>query len=211
MKKHSKRYARPNGFSLLEVLIALAIFALAAACSYEALRGSLLRFKSIQVQTVERRETAIALALLAKDIRTGYLDSDNPQSRFVGHVDDLGGHLDFYRTTSLKQSEFKNEPVAYFLTENRQTGRRSLQRKIGNRTIDLCRNITKFDVRYFDGSTWQDSWCWDAFNKKPYEGIRGLPLMVSIRLVVSTHGSQPLEQYIEVPVMTSFLNRMIRV
>src|SRR5689334_8438057 len=120
MKKYFTSMARKNsGFTLIEVMMALLIMGVAAACSYDILRTGLIRAKHLQAETREKREAAIALALLSRDIRSAFLNSDQAGIRFVGHHDDLGDRLDFYRTGGAINAEPQIEPVSYFLSENR--------------------------------------------------------------------------------------------
>lgn len=210
---------RTEGFTLLEVLIALAILGLAASCAYRVLQTSLLRFRQLSRENRGQREAAVALALLSRDIRSALVLSERPDTIFAGHPEALGDRLDFSRAVGGSSPDLGVSTVAYFIDEDVRTGERFLQRSVeaggdaaaNARTVEVCRHVARFSVHYFDGESWKDAWGWDATRKKPFAGIRGLPLLVSVDLVLQDAGAGRYEQTCVIPVMTSVLNRSLHV
>lgn len=183
-----------NAFTLPEVVLAIALLALAAAAGFDALRAARVRLGAIQENAERQSDQAIALALLGKDLRCAILPEDDPASLFIGSK-----RLDFSRTgVSGDAGSGDTVEVGYFLEPEAGTGIPALWRWTENRTALLCPYVTDFELRYFDGETWSDRWGWDEENKRPVQGIRGLPLMVSVRLNGTT---------VVFPVMTALLNR----
>ena len=60
---------RPAGFTLVEVLVAMAITALVAMVSYSALSAALSAAETLRVSTERTREIGQVMAMLARDVR----------------------------------------------------------------------------------------------------------------------------------------------
>lgn len=208
-----KHHACTNkGFTLIEVLMALGIMTLAAICAYDFLRSGLLGFRTLEKESIVQRESSIAFALLSRDLRSSYLSNDDPQTRFVGHPMADGDQISFVRMAGSPDRDPKKESIRYELIADGNTGRSILRRTSGNdfsdfeHSTDLCSGVESFRVKYFDGSSWQDEWGWDAAQNKPFDGIRGLPLVISVHLRFKNSSNETIDETQTIPVMTPLLN-----
>ena len=209
---------RTEGFTLLEVLIAFAVLALTASCAYSVLQTSVGRFRRLSRENRGQREASVAVALLSKDLRSALVLSERPDTLFAGHHEALGDRLDFSRAGGLPAPDLAVSFLAYAVDEDVHTGERLLRRTVDGgsdptrgRSVEVCRHVSRFAVRYFDGESWKDEWGWDASRNKPLSGIRGLPLLVSVDLVIQAPGAERYEESSIIPVMTALLNRSLHV
>jgi hypothetical protein len=74
-----------------------------------------------------------------------------------------------------------------------------------DRTL-VCEGVTAFKVEAFDGEKWATEWGWDPAARRASEGIRGLPLLVSVQLDFGDAEKKSGSFKRVLPVMTSVLN-----
>lgn len=218
---NSKRCgSRARGFSLIEVLLALVVLLMGAAAGRQALRAGMDRFKQFENRAVSQDEAAIALAVMARDIRCAFLDGADNLTAFAGRRDAQTGfdRLDFVRTASGGADETKNE-AGYFLQRNTAANGWELMRRsqpgldpdllAGGSQKVLCGRVENFRARYFDGQSWRQEWGWDAGTGAPTRGIRGLPLLVSLEIETRAPNGTVFTKKSVVPVMSAMINRGI--
>lgn len=163
---------RNNAFTQVELLMALAVFGLASAVGFEALRQNMGIFRRITAHVEHVSKESVVLALLRRDLRSATLRDE--KFLFVGDEK----QLDFVRTGTEPGSFWE---VGYRPEKDSVTGQIRLWRRVqlsvddagrqGGTDILIDDNATEFDLNYFDGSSWVPTWNWSG-------GIRGLPLAV---------------------------------
>lgn len=218
MKTTSNYYARSrNGFTLVEVLLTFAIAGVAMASASSILKTVLYQFHDWQRISAQERESSIAFNLLSADIRGAFFSAEQSQLKFVGHREELGDALELCRIADREGDQLAMEFIRYELEEDHASGMRVLRRTAQNlintnqKKTDLCPSVKSFHVTYFDGSVWSKDWAWDDRLKKPFDGIKGLPLLVSIELIWEETPHQTRSITKTIPVMTTFLNRSFHV
>ena len=203
---------RADGFTLMEVLLAAALMALFAAAAAPALRALLQR--SARNTASSESDVRAALALFARDVRSAYLSPEDARTRFVLRRESDVSRLDFVRADGLSDDP---SPIACgYVVTTEADGRRALWRRLGEsadaagggRMSFLCGDIVRFDVRAFDGGEWRDVMGWDARRQTPTDGVRGLPVAVTVRLSAGA-ASEPVDLTETVPLMAPLLRRAI--
>ncbi len=192
--------APARGFTLLELLVALAVFAIMATAAYSGLRNVL--FTRAAVETQSRRLAAVQLAVyrLEQDIEQavprGIRDEyGEPQAAL------LGGELADYRLTltragwdnPLGQPRASLQRVAYRLRDGRLwrlhwdvLDRGGL---IEPRETLLLDRVREFRVRFLDQDDWRGDWpptASDEAGKK--KNPDALPRAVEIGLTLEDWG-----------------------
>ncbi len=165
---------KQNGFTLIEVMMAITILLMVAATGFQVIRAESARFQGLAASLRAQVDTNVLLAQMAKDLRAAYLSADNEQS--------------------------------FFVSPDGKTV--SFTRRVADIDIEAVEQINfgpKQDMsfEFFDGQQWKSNWGWDAVNKKPLRGIRGLPLCVRVKVTCADGASD--ERIL--PIMTSVLNR----
>ncbi len=199
MKRHLKSCVDlRSGFSLVELLLTLALLGLAAAAGYSALRTAAVRLDGIIDRAVHESDEAVAAAIIARDIRSACLSGDDGRTYFSGHARGAEPQLDFTRAAV----DPNIMEVEYAAKKNSQTGRLEIWRRTNTAETGepLLGDVEAFELRYFDGNAWQPSWGWDDEYNRRLQGIRGLPAAVAVQI----NGLK-----IIVPVMTAVLNKKI--
>lgn len=198
-----------NGFTLVEVLLALTVLGFVAAAAHSAVGAFLRRFDSLTTDVGHRNAADLALILMERDVRSAFVSSEREWTGFAGRPGAAGDRIDFSRSDG-------DQPFAVvgYVLRPAENGSFELWRRvneqptdllIGGRETFLCGAVTGLSFRYSDGATWKDAWGWDAGRERPTSGIRGLPLLVEAR--ISLASAPPVVRVM--PVMVSALNRNV--
>ncbi len=197
--------------------MALSVLGLLTIATYDILRSGLWRLQRWSSDVLTQDETAVAIALLSRDIRSAYLSNDKSETYFVGTPSSgpKNNRVDFTRRAA--DSETNQNPlweVGYFLDVGTSPGQLDLCRR-WQQTADgvpmeggvirhLLSGVRSLQIQYFDGASWSDQWNWNRETLQPMKGIRGLPLFVKVTMVIDS--SNAPQQWI-VPVMTAVLRK----
>ena len=172
----TERRAGTCAFTLLEMLVATALIAI-LACSLYASLGIAFRARRSALAAIEPvRKADLAVDLLAEDLRCAVVPKGVLAGPFVGEdgQDTAGRDADslvFYSTTDspepavgvgdIKRVELGCEPAADGRTQVlvRLVTTNLLAPKTPEPLREvLCRGVFAFNLRYFNGSEWLDSW-----------------------------------------------------
>jgi prepilin-type N-terminal cleavage/methylation domain-containing protein len=186
---------RADGFTLIEVMLALALMALVSVTIGETFRQ--MRRRSTQ----PAGELRAALDLISADLRCACLGDDTYFALRQGSRFD---RIDFFRASFADDGPLVS-PVTFATEGNDKTGF-ALYRIDDGRPAFLLGNVADFRVEVFDGERWRRDWGWDAIRQQPSRGIRGLPLMLSVRLATKNDGVAAEGRRI-VPIFTAVLGR----
>ncbi len=199
-----------RAFTLLELLVAMSLMVVTAACLYTALYTG-FRARRSALSAVEPTALAInAVELLKQDIYGVLPPGDALAGAFLG-TDSTGvkgvdaDSLEFYTTHIYADDDHpvgglgKIELLLEEDTDENRTNYKLLRRVTTNllspRGVDpeeqvLCRNVKALDLRYFDGESWLDEWDSTA-------DANSLPLAVEIEITIagsSTNGTGKLQE-----------------
>jgi len=177
-----------QGFTLLEVLIAISIFSVVSLAGFTIFDTVLRGDESSQIRTQRQNELQRAFLLIERDFtqmtkRTLRLSGEAPQENFLHTADD--GFLDndqalaFVRTgwtnpgLLLPRSEMQS--VAYRLNDNvlERLHFNFVDAVVGQepRVRALLSNVDSLTFEFYDGKKWQEKWSGNS-----------LPLAIAIEL-----------------------------
>lgn len=205
---------RPRAFTLIEVLVAIAVAAILAASLYMSLHAAFRARRSMTADLDSVRAARLALAAIGRDLTAAVPPTGVIAGSFVGERDGSAAvanadTLSFFAaaapaeldenaapTGDVRRVSFtvRNDdalPAENLTTPNR---RRVLERGEKLNPLEsvesvpysrvLCRDVTAFNVRYYDGKTWADTWDSSGVDNT-------LPIAVEVTLGVDG-GSGPL-------------------
>jgi len=195
-----------RAFTMLELLVAMALMVVIASCLYTALYTA-FRAKRSALSAVEPTSSAINAIELIKQDTYGVLPPGGILAgAFIGN-DSLGVNgvdadsLEFYTTSEndhpvggLGKIELVLEEDTDYDRENYRLVRRITTNLLSPRAIDpeeqvLCRNVKSLNLRYFDGDNWLDEWDSTAdANSLP------LAMEIDIQVLYNTNGSNKESQ-----------------
>jgi type II secretion system protein J len=205
-----------SGFTLIEMVTALLMVALLAASMYASLQIA-FRAQTAAEAAVEPARTAdVAMELLRDDIQNAFPPSTTENQIlkvFIGtdSTDSRGNPsdtLEFCTTADAKEhattnGELKQVVLKVSAPANisdfhliRQVDR-NLLRNATEQKFDeeiVCRGVAGFNLRYYDGEAWQDSWDSNT-------SIIPLPLAVEVTLQLdrpTANGGTKAHKYIRV-------------
>lgn len=177
-----------KGFTLLELLTAMGLMVVAAACLYSTL-GTAFKTKQIAERNLNPLEDAqAAMELMMQDLRGAAEPNSSLTGDFVGTDERNGTNIDadslsFYSTNHQINGDtdritcgvgkielLLEEPTLNVAARKLQTARTyNLVRRVTDNiltedddgeSIDeiLCRNVRSLNFRYYDGESWEDEW-----------------------------------------------------
>jgi general secretion pathway protein J len=176
MQRANQHFRR--GFTLVELMLALMIVAVLAPILYSSLRVGFAE-KAQAEQAVEPQRTAsMALDWIAMDLGSA-LQPSTASSSLEGSFEGTDGQddrgcdaddLQFYGISDSPQHEFNNGEIksielAVVVSPEgdhvlvRKVIRDLLSDQAPNPDVEvICRGIGGFNLRYFDGTNWTDTW-----------------------------------------------------
>ncbi|MCP5521828.1 MAG: type II secretion system protein GspJ [Verrucomicrobiales bacterium] len=186
MKTATRQSCRPThraaGFTLIEILIATLAFAVLLAALNSVL-FSALRLRREAVQRSDDLDTRRQVRqLIEKDLRNAILTGGLLASNVVGTTGSEGAgradRLDFYTTTgrvSDQEPWCEIQRVSYYLESGASVSYttnaigstlvRAVSRNLLSEDTDedtdytpLLRDVESFELSFYDGSSWADSW-----------------------------------------------------
>jgi general secretion pathway protein J len=189
-----RRAGTHGGFTLLEMLVALAMMSLLAGALYGSLRIGFSAHRTAERAIAPARTLAIALDLLQRDLECALPPGGILAGPFVG-VDEVRGEVDedsltWFAAAGEPESEKSDVvQIEIILVEGDGVEPRRLVRRTTRNLLaptvpepeqeTLCRDVAGLNLRYFDGSYWHDSWDSTVFADR-------VPLVVEITLSLPT-------------------------
>ncbi len=167
-----------RAFTLIEVILAIAILAMVMALAYQVLNANLLAADRVN-KVLRRVETGPAvLAAVERDLRCILRDQENAKPTFVGKQGNDGAEydqVDFLTTRDGYDSEkqkvcdygetgFRMERNADGPDQNFYTLYRRFEPFVdteplkGGVLIPVYGRVKRFNLRYSDGNEWKDDW-----------------------------------------------------
>ncbi len=175
--RHAFLPAGAHGFTLLELMLALAIAAVLATSLYAAMQAAYTAKKSAESAVEPPRTAELAMEWLAADFQNALPPTGILAGAFVGSdaQDERGRDADdvvLYTTTEspynpdLANGDVKMVELLVTVPDNstdhvlvRRVSRNLLSQVETTPTDEvLCRGVGGFNVRYYDGTQWVDTW-----------------------------------------------------
>lgn len=200
-RSNNFNFSRPDrGFTLLELLVALAIFALLSVLSYSGLSTVLNTERVLNDEMDRLTEIQRSMAIISRDFRQAI---DRPIRDEFGDVQPAfsGSSLNITSDTpivELTRTGYSNplgikrsaiQRIAYRFEDNvlLRESWRVLDRAQDSQpdSIQICENIDAIEIRYLDHEqNWHDQWPPEDID---YQGPQ-LPLAVEINLELTDWG-----------------------
>jgi type II secretion system protein J len=168
----ARRPYHNSGFTLIEVVVSMALMALILVCAYACLSACLSSRKMIEPRADVLQNARVAMELMSADLRNACpLSSDNPflgMQRTLGQVE--ADNMDFathnYTAREPRQSDYCE--VSYYVDQDAQTGQFCLYRRrnpmlapdplSGGSREEIAQGILGLRFEYSDGTDWCDEW-----------------------------------------------------
>ena len=188
------KYKNQQGFTLVEVMVALLIFSILSAATLAVLTSTLQSKTQMQAQQETLRARAIVRILLKEDFAQTVIIPKKDAYGQVLPVFFSGGNIGDNRLLTLSRTGWGNpggierrsdlQAVDYRLEKGiliRRTAMRFNGADISDpkQYLDqaLLPNIERIDMQFYDGAEWTDNWV-----TGPLPGVSVLPKLASITL-----------------------------
>lgn len=175
-----------RGFTLVEVLVALGIFALLITTVYAALNSVLRSTREVEDISAVDQAARISLDMMVRELRStmwerGKEGEVGTSYEFSAEDHEFEGHpLDALRFTALSHSRSEEASLAileYVVVADPRTEKGVLIRReetnmlsssIGTvEQFEIAEGVTGLNFRFFDGEAWVDGWSAADRNKLP--------------------------------------------
>lgn len=162
---NGSQYTKSAGFTLVEVVIAIAIISIIMTAVYGIFTTISATQQRLEEEADIYHQARVIFTLLGRELRSCYLNNNDKRSAFFTADDGDGNNYLTFTTTSAVLSG--NAPgglvrVRYQLDEQNNRLLRSATPVYvpdsARTTQRLSSDITQVSWRFFDGSAWQDSW-----------------------------------------------------
>jgi general secretion pathway protein J len=180
-----QRRAEGRGFTLVEVLIALAILAMIVVSTFTIFRSASKSWQKGETRSERYQNARNAIYRISTEISQAVINS-NPLCKFTGDKNKVS-FISFVSTESgafeLGELEFWLDGAGRFLMRNDD-----VDPDYDFTTYDhsdvLSENVSELEFSYFDGAVWTDAW-----NTDQALGI-GLPKAVKIKIKIEDKKSK---------------------
>jgi general secretion pathway protein J len=161
-----------RGFTLLEMLVALAIIAVLAGALYASLRTGLQAQQRAEASVAPARTAMLALEMVGVSLESAPPPTGVLAGAFIGEdeTEEGGDVVSFFAAGGAAAAEragIRKIEIA-LRADERETGRKMLVRRVTANLLApktpepaeevLCRDVLGLNLRYFDGTDWVDSW-----------------------------------------------------
>ncbi len=184
-----------RGFTLVEVLIALAILAMIVASTFTIFRSSSRSWQKGEERSERYHTARVAMGKMATEISQAVMSEDG-LSKFLGSSSEIS----FISFVSTAQGVFEMAEIEYWLDEDHKLLMRNeeIDPDYDFSTQDysdiLADNISEMEFSYYDGLIWSDTW--DSDGKGEDEDSKGqgvLPKAVKIKVKVENRKGRESE------------------
>ncbi len=163
MKRNRRK---SNGFTLVELLIALAITALILSVIYTTLTQGFQIFFAVQGRSELHKAAQSILRLMGWELEQSFLGD-----AFVGQTNSISFSTHSRGFGSLMGSSIDQIKVEYFLARKEGGAGFALMRRESSLTVsrvdELADGIYGLEISYFEGPGWKSGWNSDDCNCLP--------------------------------------------
>ena len=199
-----KRLDRQEGFTLIEVLVAVAILAVVATLLFASFRQSFGTTERVSLDAVPFDQARGVFEIVGKELSSTVWSAANAKSVFLGQektesarrLDELTFTTDAHARVVPDATETRRAQVTYFLDPSGPQGAyrlvhqeetNLLSETAGSiQAVALAEHVSEFHLEYYDGATWRQKW--DA--KAEFR----IPRAVRVTVVFSAPGGSGVER-----------------
>ena len=186
---------RQKGFTLIEMMLAIAIFALLSLMATQILRSILQTHQRVQDKTAEMAQIQLALALMERDISQATVRPAADESRpnladFIvvkGRSDEIELVHRHWANPGAILDRSSLERVKYRLRDG-QLQRLSVPTPGASlsqaRVVPVLQGVVRFQLRFSQGGAWQNGWYASAVLPQAIEVTVELPEYGSLRRII---------------------------
>jgi general secretion pathway protein J len=200
-----RRSHHKPGVTLIEILIAMAVFALLGTVVYGSLSGSILAQQNVEAVQARTREVRVSLLRITRELQSAFivknanqitLEPLRSQTIFSAKRDGGFARLDFtsfsHQRTQQDVNESDQTEISYLVRKAKEGDGMQLVRRESKR-IDskpdkggvytpVVNDVTKFEVEFYDfeKEEWVDEW--DTSNATAQ--LDRLPPFVRVKLTI---------------------------
>jgi len=191
---------KQKAFTLLEIIIAMAIAALIGIGAMNLLDRATLGHKKIQSQGERYNQIERALLFLSSDIQQlaprKFRDEFGDKKNNLTGDDSIGStHLSFTRLGRRNPAGLprSNLEKLTYLVEDESLKRVSYAYPDGmsleqGLVREILEDVTSFSVEFFDGEEWTDFWPVDSGNLEQETDANPLPVALKVKLLLKDLG-----------------------
>lgn len=200
----SQNTRRQAGYTLIEILISIAILAVVLTMVSLTFSGTLRMIETVREEQGQDRQARICLSLMAEDLMMARKHPQFPWSTRSGELEgrpaDLLAFVSTGHARDVEPTQVTGPTRVLYTREGDRLTRlilRNLQATFPEaiERIDLATGVTGFDLRYYDDTLqeWVDEW--DEESKK------SLPrtVMIQLTLMNSRHQSRMYVEWATIP------------
>jgi len=198
MLQESNKDIRKKGFTLVEMLISLAILAMIVVSTFTIFRSSSRSWQKGETRSERYHSARVAIGKMSTEISQAVI-SEKGLGKFIGGKEEIS----FVSFVSTASGIFELTEVEYWI----DVDQRLLMRKEDTEpdynfnTQDhsdiLAGNISELEFSYYDGEDWIDSWDSDADKEdEDHQEQKGiLPKAVKIKIKVEDKKGKESEMF----------------
>jgi general secretion pathway protein J len=198
-----KRRAQ-TGMSLIEVMVAMAMFAVVGALVYGGFAQTSHAKRTLETQLNRYHELRVAMERMVRELSMAYVSThlnisssrQGMRTTFIGKDSGFGDRIDFTSVSHARvfrdAKESDQNEISYFVTDAPGGDGKVLARRMqapidetpneGGRVEVLLSDVLEFDLEYLDSATWEWSKDWDAV--QGMGTTNRLPAQVKITLTI---------------------------
>ncbi len=184
--ERNNTYAVKKGFTLVEILISLAILAMIVVSTFTIFRSSAKSWQKGESRSERYNSARIAIGKMSREISQAVLNKNTP-AKFIGTREDVS----FISFVSGRSGVFDLAEIEYWIDgdQNFLMRNEDLNPDYDFSTQDnsdiLADNISELEFSYYDGIVWNESWDSEEKGKETDDGDRGiLPKAIKIKIKV---------------------------
>lgn len=198
------RTRRRSGMTLIEVMVAMAMFAVVATLIYGGFAQTARAKRNLEAQLDRYHEIRVAMERMVRELSSAYVSThlnrtpalQGMRTTFVGKDSGFGDRIDFTSMSHMRvyrdAKESDQNEISYFLTDAPSGDGQVLARRMqprpddepqeGGRVEVLVDDVLEFDLEYLDPVNWEWVSDWDAVTG--ISQTNRLPKQVKISLTV---------------------------
>ena len=175
------------GFTIVEILIALAILAMIVASTFTIFRSSAKSWQKGEIRSERYHNARVAIGRMSMEISQAVI-IENSDARFIGQP----GEVSFVSFVSSTEGVFEQAEIEYWFDSAQKVLMRDedAEPDYDFSTQDysdiLADGISELEFSYYDGSIWADVW-------NPEEAL--LPKAVKIKIQVQDKKAKENETF----------------